>query len=226
MLSNYSWIQREILTKLVKNSEQKYTELKPRDVEGNLFSYHLKGLISAKLIEKQDDSYRLTAKGKELASIFSLELSNIRRQPKLVTVVICKNKDNQWLFTKWRRQPNSELISLPYGNVHYGKNAKEMAAIELAEKAGLQAEVNYLASAEILMIKNNETVRHLSAIIFEASNFSEDQSKIRPELGESFWASPESLQKESFVPGFYELTEALRSQKTKGDFFEIKVDIM
>jgi len=52
-------IQKDILKKLMLSKTAKYSALKPKDMEGNLFSYHLKDLAKEGFIESRNGLYAL-----------------------------------------------------------------------------------------------------------------------------------------------------------------------
>ena len=54
-------LQRDILYKLVTNDALKFSELRPKNVDSNVITYHLQQLIKQKLIVKNDNGlYELT----------------------------------------------------------------------------------------------------------------------------------------------------------------------
>lgn len=221
-----NWIQRHVLVQLTKNATRRYSELKPRDVEGNLFMYHLKGLIRDGLIEKKDNAYQFTVKGMQFVGTFSLPLEKTRQQPKILNAVICKNDKGEHLFVRWRRQPNIGQISFPHGMAHFGESMFSMAALELAEKAGLEADLEYLGDVYVRGMRGDVADRHMLVHLFEASNVRPGrQDELRPDVFESFWAPLGSIKRDEYVPGFYEIAQ-LTKNKPKGKIFEeLTIDI-
>jgi ADP-ribose pyrophosphatase YjhB (NUDIX family) len=201
-----SWIQDHILLELTRSAVRRYSELRPQDVEGNLFMYHLKGLIKDGLVEKQDRHYTLTPKGLQLAGMLSLETGKARLQPKILTTIVCKNQADEYLFVRWHRQPNIGMVSFPHGMMHYGVSVADMAATELAEKSGLEASLAYRGEAYVRGMRGNEVDRHMLVHIFEAHDwYASRTDELRPEVSECFWARLDSLAPQEFVPGFYEI---------------------
>ncbi len=59
-------IRRTILDMLAIAESLRYGQLKPKELDGNVFTYHLQGLISDKLIQKNAaGDYCLTHKGRD-----------------------------------------------------------------------------------------------------------------------------------------------------------------
>lgn len=201
-----SWIQNHVLLELTRHATRRYTDLKPRDVEGNLFMYHLKGLISEGLIEKHETTYRLTAKGMRAVGYLSLETGKMRKQPKILTTVVCQNEAGEYLFVRWHRQPNIGLVSFPHGMMHYGESVVVMAGRELAEKAGLEADLTFMGDVYVRGMRENELDRHMLVHVFKGKNIRPGkQEELRPDVCEYFWASLESVKAQQYVPGFYEI---------------------
>jgi ADP-ribose pyrophosphatase YjhB (NUDIX family) len=203
-----SWIQNHILLELTRHAARRYSELRPRDVEGNLFLYHLNGLIGDGLVEKTDNVYRLSVKGTQFAGTLSLETGKTRLQPKILVAVSCVNGQGEHLLVRWHRQPNIGQVSFPHGMMHFGETAADMAALELAEKAGLVAEFTYRGAAYVRGWRKDLIDRHMLIHLFDAHDFRPGrQEELRPEVCESFWARLDTIRPEQFVPGFYEIAQ-------------------
>lgn len=212
---------------LVRHTARRYSQLRPPDVEGNLFAYHLKGLQREGLIEKGDSQeYQLTASGLQLAGTLSLSTGRTRQQPKLLNTVVARNGDGEYLFSRWRRQPNAGLVSFPHGMMHYGKPVVVMAASELAEKAGLKASMRYRGDVYVRGLRGGEVDRHMLVHVFDAHDVQPDpHAGLRPDVAESFWARLSDLAPEDFVPGFYEIAQMVDARPTGLLFDDITVDI-
>lgn len=222
-----NWIAQHILVELTRHSTRRYSELRPDGVEGNLFSYHLDGLVKDGLVEKGDQAYRLTVKGKQLVGTLSLETGRTRRQPKILTAVVARNEAGEWLLVRWRREPNTGLVSLPHGMMHYGRTAAEMAAVELAEKAGLVAnELKHVGEVYVRGMRGEEVDRHMLVVVFEAAAVQPGrQDEVRPEVAEALWARPESVARQDWVPGFWEIMELVRDRAEGPVFAELTIEV-
>ncbi|HKX24049.1 MAG TPA: NUDIX domain-containing protein [Candidatus Saccharimonadales bacterium] len=221
-----SWIQYHILVELTRHSLRRYSQLRPRDVEGNLFMYHLKGLMADGLVEKADGQYQLTLKGLQFVGTLSLKTGRTRKQPKILNAIICRNKAGEYLITRWRRQPNAELVSFPHGMMHYGEPVMEMAAHELAEKAGLQAQLQYRGDVYVRGKLAGMLDRHMLVHLFEATKPEPaDGAGASEEIGESFWAALDTLRPEEFVPGFYEIAKLADENPTGTIFADIEIEV-
>lgn len=219
----HSWIQTHILIELTRHSTRRHSELRPRDVEGNLFSYHLKGLLNEGLIEKHDAGYALTIEGKRFAGTLSLMTGKTRQQPKILTIIMCRNTLGEHLMVRWHRQPNIGLVSFAHGMMHYGTSVSAMAAYELGEKAGLEATLRHRGEVYVRGMHGIAVDRHMLVHIFEATNPRPlDNPALRPEVSEPFWALLNDLKPDDFVPGFYEIAQ-LTTRSDEPIFEEITI---
>lgn len=208
------WIQSHILLELTRHATRRYSQLRPRDVEGNLFMYHLKGLMTDGYVEKDNGTYVLSVKGLQYVGTLSLATGKTRKQPKILTTVVCKNERDEFLFVRWHRQPNTGLVSFPHGMMHYGQPVAEMAALELSEKAGLAVDVSYMGEVYVRGMRDAEVDRHMLIHIFSASRpLPDPHAQLRPDVCDPFWAPLSAIDAKEFVPGFYEVAQLVTSQK-------------
>src|SRR4030042_5914975 len=82
-------IQVNILFVLLFRTRARFTELNNLKVPSDQFNFHIKKLIEATLIEKTDQFYNLTPKGKEFANRFDTENLVPERQAKVSALICC-----------------------------------------------------------------------------------------------------------------------------------------
>src|SRR5665647_2137044 len=76
------WIARHILKRLAFADRLTYSELKPEQVEGNLFQYHARSLETDGYITRDQDGYTLTPAGQAMvADLSQTKLMRRREQP-------------------------------------------------------------------------------------------------------------------------------------------------
>ena len=150
---------------------RRFAELRAEGVESNLFQYHLRHLIEKKLVEKCDEGYRLSPKGLYYADRFSPAYKGERPQPKLITVVVLKNKDGKVLLKQKLRQPWVGEYHLPAGKIHTGESTSEAATRELEEKTGIRIDdMEFRCSAHIQILKEGVLVSDFFGFIFSAEH--------------------------------------------------------
>lgn len=136
-------IQRQIVYQLAFADSQRFGELKPDDIDSKLFTYHLKKVVAAKLIDKLGDgSYALTAEGRRIGKgALWKERKYIDRAYSIILIAL--KDEEKWLLYKRHTHP---LIGL-YGFMQARPIANE-SVIETAHKT-LHSETNLTAELAI-----------------------------------------------------------------------------
>lgn len=215
------WIQRDIFRKLTSNDGLRYSELKPDNVEGNLFMYHLSQLISAKYIYKKDKIYLLSDDGKIYVGSLSLTKGKKTALPTILVMIFCKNEDGQYLLYKWNRQPHRNLVSLPFCRVRFGQSIYEAVEEAIDYKTGLKTEAEYSGDIYIRRFEKDEVKSHYLAHIFTTKEFN-GQIGTDGLTGQPFWGNASELKKSELMPGLTEIIDIVEKQK-KPFFEEITV---
>lgn len=206
-------LQLEILSKLTLNPHLRYNRLKPPLLESNHFVYHLRRLISAGLVGKSGLHYGLTPAGQRYADRLSLlPPRGPRIQPKIVTLLACKNNRNEWLLYRRKKQPFLGLVGFPYGKIHLEEQIREAAARELKEKTGLEADLERAGDMYLTVYEEGELISHMLAHVFYGKR-PHGQLLVESPIGECFFASVRDLNQD-FMPGFREVFGAVQTQKS------------
>jgi 8-oxo-dGTP pyrophosphatase MutT (NUDIX family)/predicted transcriptional regulator len=143
-------IQKSILRVLIFKTEARFSELNTEHVSSDLFSFHVKSLIEAGLLEKTSTgNYQLTAAGKEFANRFDTDTKKIvlERQAKIGVCVTCvkdEGKERLYLVHQRLKQPYYGFYGFITGKVKWGEVLSETAERELLEEAGLRADLKHV----------------------------------------------------------------------------------
>lgn len=197
MLNEFHYIQRNILNTLLFNDRLKYSQIKPKDMEGSQFTFHLNKVIKSGLVVKTGSFYSLTPKGKNIANTFDTDSSNPQRQAKH-SVVFCAfkkigDKQHTLLYTR-KKNPFFNHQGYPTGKVMYGENILETAERELFEEAGLKGTAKLIG------------IRHYRVYFPTKNNLAEDkvmyicridepQGEIKSnEEGDFYWVSMSEIE--------------------------------
>lgn len=209
-------IQKKLFNKLVGASSLRYSQLKPKELEANLFMYHLKELMKMGLVEKLDGKYALTPKGQLMATRFSIREEQIRIMPSTLSVIVLRSGD-EWLLYRRKRQPYIDAIGFPSGKIHLGESLKDAAERELSEKCGYGAGMVSLVHRGMFNLvdkHDNGLTNHIIGQVWAGSVT--DKKVFSNHAGETFWADWHDCESE-FMSGTQDLVDALASP----DFFHL-----
>lgn len=111
-------IQRHILGVLYHQKIARFRDLRPQNVDTNLYSYHLRSLIKQGMLRKVEGGYTLGDRGLAYIDRVSSKSMLIRTQPKIVTMIVTQNSNGDVLLQRRTKQPHLDTWTLPYGKLH------------------------------------------------------------------------------------------------------------
>ena len=174
-------IQNQILTKLTRSNGLRFSELQPRDITSDKFSYHLKQLTKKKYLAKNRERYFLTKRGKELvADIKPIDIHGQEQHMFKVNVLIFAQRINpdtnveEILFKTRSREPFKGFMTIPGGNIGRGESIPAAAYRHLLEKTGLTANFTTFGTMRKIHIdtKTNATIVDILFYFAKAENLS------------------------------------------------------
>jgi ADP-ribose pyrophosphatase YjhB (NUDIX family) len=211
-------IQKQILKKLSESKKARYSELKRKDLEGNIFSYHLKTLMKQGYVIHKDTLYSLTSKAKQLVDRLSYDTLTERMQPKIITTLILE-KDGKYLLYKRKKEPFIDHVCFPYGKIHLEERLGDAAIRELAEKTGLHAKLKYRGHIYLTVHDETELVSSMVCNIFTGSHIT-GNLKTHTKVGECFWGELKDIPKSKILPGVLHIVKLLKENKNQIFFAE------
>lgn len=218
-------LRKQILYQLITNPCLSFSRLKPKEIESNLFIYHLKQLITDNLVKKRaDGTYELTVEGIDLADRLSLKNFKVRIQPKIITLIVCQNQKGELLLYKRGKQPFLGYIGFPYGKIHLGEKITQAAERELKEKAGLSGKLNHRGEVYLTTYQDNQVLTQIFCHVFEGEN-PVGKLETKTEIGECFWGKIKDCKKEDFIPGFLDIYNLIKEPNQNLFFAEFTYDI-
>lgn len=218
-------IQLNILRTLLFAKSKRYSEIKPTDMEGSQFTFHLDTLISSKLIVKDSNGlYSLTPKGKELANQMDSVDIKMKKQSKVTTKICCVNNtnaENEYLLYKRLKNPFYGCQGFPNSKIWYGSSFIESA------KNGLFKETDLIGKPELFAIrhytvydKNNDNLlEDKTMYLFKVINPS---GKLKSKKdGEFIWVKESKISDfvQDPLPEFQEVLQLLK-EAPQIDFFK------
>lgn len=137
-------VKKEILTNLLKSNGLKYSEAMPKDVENDLYNYHLQHLIKQNLVEKIENKYFLTDIGKKYVEVGNPinPLGNITELFRVNTLLILIKEENGKAFVLnqvRKRHPFYGDKGIIGGAVKHGELLEDAYTRILYKETGLTA---------------------------------------------------------------------------------------
>jgi ADP-ribose pyrophosphatase YjhB (NUDIX family) len=203
-------IQKRIFNRLVGATSMRYSELRPKELEANLFMYHLKELIKMGLVEKGESGYTLTKNGRSTATRFSIREQGIRIMPSTISVIALRAEDGDWLLYRRKRQPYIDSLGFPSGKIHLGDKLIDAAYRELDEKCGYvrdEVDLTYRGVFNLVEHEPNNLKNHIIGHVWTGKV--KEKKVFQNHAGETFWGDWEAYAYKEFIPGIKEIITAL-----------------
>lgn len=123
-------IQRLIVEYLMLHEYGRFRDLRPKHVDTNLFTYHLKSLQKAGYVIKADGGYTLDRRGLIYVDRVTHGKMRLRTQPKIITMLLIQDGYGKVLLQMRTKQPYINTWTLPYGKIHID----DISVIEAAKR--------------------------------------------------------------------------------------------
>jgi hypothetical protein len=217
-------IQREIVYALAFSEGMRFSELKPDDLENKAFDYHLKKVIVAGYVQKNDDgTYSLTSEGKRVGK-GALKKQNrmIDRAYSTLLLAIRRPEDGAWLLVRRKVQPLLGLRGFMNASPIATQQTVQTAAAICQEQTGLTGTFVPHGHGYFRVYRDGglESFIHFTLLIC-----SDIQGELRQnsELAEYYWDTDPDWQAPDMLPNMQTLFEM--SQAPSGSFVEKTFDI-
>ncbi|MCA9330855.1 hypothetical protein KC957_02310 [Candidatus Saccharibacteria bacterium] len=201
-------IQRAIVYRLALTPSLKFSELKPGTIENKLFTYHLKKVVVAGLVEKSDDGqYALTPQGR-LLGVHVLERTEAMadRAYSVLFLVIRRKSDGAWLLYKRGSHPLYGRVGFMHATPNAHESSLETAKRTCREHTGMDATFTALGSGFFRVFEDDklESFTNFTLLICEDAV---GELRSDDELAEYFWAETIDQERPSLLPNMPTLIE-------------------
>ncbi len=132
-------IQKSIVYDLAFAESLRFSDLKPDDMENKAFTYHLKKVMKAGLVQKLDDGrYTLTMKGRRVGKgALKKESRLLDRAYSILLLAVRNIEDDAWLLYKRQTQPLLGLKGFMQAQPVAETDARSTAQKTCFEETGL-----------------------------------------------------------------------------------------
>lgn len=194
-------IQKNILSVLLHQKTARFRDMRPPRTDTNLYSYHLSQLVKGGLVVKSDDGYTLGPVGLVYADGVATDDPFVRRQPKIITMMVIQNSDGDTLLQRRRKQPYIDMWTLPNGKVHIDDATLVAAAQrEAVKKLKLADQTMTHAGDCYVRVRYNDTTMTVTL----AHVFTLNRDDIETDE-DTVWVQPHKLHKMHLAPGVSEI---------------------
>jgi len=177
-------MEKEILKLFLIKNKLKFNEIeKLLKTRSNKLDYHLKKLISKKILEKENNFYKLTEASEYIIPYVS------EKNSVLPTILIHIGNNKNVFLHKREKRPYKNLLSLPGGRIILGESIKKSVKRIMKEKHNINASLKKINSVSLEHVKKNKKIIHSFLLIFitatskdkiQLTNLIKNKSKIIP----------------------------------------------
>lgn len=200
-------IQKSILDRLATASNSRYSDIKPADMDGNIFTYHLKQLITDKqVIKNEDGTYMLSSKGKDY---IVRRYENSLTQAHSIFLIAIKRGD-EWLMRERLVQPLLGMSGFIHGEPIAIEPLIETATKRLQEKTGLNVPLS-VHSSGLIRITHGDTIESFSHAIILTGETNDDTTIREDPTGRNYWLATANLKNDDMLPSCLDIVDLLSS---------------
>jgi hypothetical protein len=207
-------LQKDILHRLVLHERARFGELKPKDMDGNMFTYHLQQLIAQKYVVKNDDgTYALTPEGKAAGINIKLSSKALLSQAHAILLLAVRDETGAWLLRKRLAQPNYGSIGFIHGEPVASEPIADTARAILERRTGLAADFTVAGSGYVRMFQDTE-LESFTAFTLLRAEIGQTEMKTADETGENFWTDRPDFSAPGMLPSMPDLARSLAAPET------------
>jgi ADP-ribose pyrophosphatase YjhB (NUDIX family) len=193
-------IQNRILEELIINNGQSFANLNREKISSDLFTFHIKQLLKAELLVRDNGKYFLTLKGK----MWEPEM------PGRVSVIMAAIREiktgNEYLLQKRLKEPLKNCWGFMTAGVKFGERTEEVATREFRFRCGLRGEPKFLGAVHRFRGSDEKNI-WLDNYFFVYLFVNPYGNLINTNEGENKWMQKVEFRKLKSFPGFRETVE-------------------
>lgn len=216
-------IEKEILLKFKNGKAFSYNALRG-DTPSSRFAYHLRNLVSQKIVEKKGASYFLADKGLKLIDCIESATGEKSEPPTAGAYVLVKEPKGERILLKMRNaQPFLGYLGFVGGKIGFGRTPEEEAMRELHEETGLEADLKLRLVTNLITVnsESGRCIHHAIGFWYLGENPRGKLVRSQREGKNAFMTQSEMLKKKR-IPDLDFLVPAILSQARGVRFVSIR----
>jgi len=216
-------IQKSIVYDLAFAESLRFSDLKPDELENKAFTYHLKKVISAGLVEKLPSvAYTLKSKGRRVGKGAMKKDSRLLDRAYSILLLAIRSMDGSWLLYKRQTQPLLGLTGFMQAQPVAETDARDTAKKTCFEQTGIETEFTVQGHGyfRVYRQQNLESFIHFTLLMAEI-----DQPTL-PETAESagyFFERTPNFERPDMLPNMRILHKMCEAQP--GTFVEATFEL-
>jgi ADP-ribose pyrophosphatase YjhB (NUDIX family) len=192
---NIHTIQQSIMVLLINQKEIRFKDLRPKNIDTNIFSYHLKVLISKDLIIKSNSSYSLSQLGlKYISDLTKYEFL----QPAIIISFVIQNSDGDVLLIRRQAQPYIDCWTLPYGYIDAHETTMRGSANRIISELFSYSDQTLRHSGDAYVRVTGTDDQLITSTFTHVFRLEKDDINMRDEL---MWIQPHRILDIKLAPG-------------------------
>ena len=211
-------IQKSIVYDLAFAESLRFSELKPDDMENKAFTYHLKKVIKAGLVQKLEDGhYSLTMKGRRVGKGALKKESRLLDRAYSLLLLAVRRSDGAWLLYKRQTQPLLGLTGFMQAQPVAETDARTAAKQTALEQTGLSVDFTVHGHGYFRVYRAGE----LESFIHFTLLLGQSSAADLPETAESagyFWQQTPNFESPDMLPNMQTLRKMC--EEPAGSFVE------
>lgn len=158
----------KIFQKLIHFPASTFSDLWEKDISSNKFTYYLKKMENEGLIEKKENKYYLTLRGKKEATTIDGSTGTTKKRPYVAMLLVIK-KENKYILYKRMKEPYYGNCGFPGAKLEMNEEILDAAKRELKEETNLDGEGKIIGIQNVITKNNGELFAHMVQyiILFE-----------------------------------------------------------
>lgn len=208
-------IQQAIVARLATSKTLRFSELQPEEIDNKLFDYHLKQLITSKIVSKnKDGEYELTPYGRKIGVSARLNMKDRMDRAFSVLFLIIRSKNGDWLLYRRKSHPLIGRVGFMHARPSWNETIFETAVRATKEHTGLTAEFKVCGHGyfRVFESENLESFTHFTLLCAEDVA---GELKVNDEFAEYDWVAEPDFSANDMLPNMADIV-LLYQSKTSG----------